>query len=107
MNTKKIIVSTLVAGATLAALNLMPLTALADNPVPAITSLSPTSITAGSTGSTLTVNGSNFVSGSTINVNGSSRPTTFVSPSQLTATLPTSDFTNPGTLTISVVSPGP
>ena len=77
------------------------------NPVPAISSLSPTSVAAGGNGFTLTVNGSNFVSNSAVNWNGSGRQTTFVSASQLTAAILTSDIAVAGTASITVVNPAP
>jgi hypothetical protein len=62
-------------------------------PVPTITSISPTSAVAGSTGFTLTVTGTNYVSGqSTVTWNGSPRTTTFVSATQLTADIPAADI---------------
>ena len=56
-------------------------------PVPVLTSVSPTSATAGANAFTLTVNGLYFVAGSTVNWNGAARATTFVSGSRLTATV--------------------
>ena len=77
------------------------------NPVPAITSLSPSPATAGA-GFTLTVNGSNFVSSSVVNVNGAARTTTFVSATQLTATIPATDVPNAGVVdNITVFNPAP
>ncbi len=55
---------------------------------PTLTSLSPNTIASGSAPFTLTVNGTNFVSGYTVQWNGASRPTTFVSATQLTAAIP-------------------
>lgn len=78
-----------------------------NNPVPATTSISPTSATAGGSTFTLTVNGSNFVSASVVNWNGSARATTFVSGSQLTATINSSDISSAGTSTVTVVTPSP
>jgi len=69
---------------------------------PYITSISPTSKIAGTNGFTLTVNGVNFISSSTIRWNGVNRPTTFVSPTQLTAVIPATDITTPGSVPISV-----
>src|SRR5207249_5307160 len=60
------------------------------NAAPTISSLSPTCATAGGPQFTLTVNGTNFVSGSTVNWNGSPLTTTFVSSTKLTATVPAS-----------------
>ena len=59
-----------------------------NNPVPVLSTLSPTSATAGGAGFTLTVTGSNFVTASVINWNGAPRTTTFVSSTQLRAPPP-------------------
>src|SRR5207247_9884000 len=48
----------------------------AANPVPSITSINPTSATAGGTGVTVTVSGSNIISTSVLRWNGSNRSTT-------------------------------
>src|SRR5262249_32881698 len=56
---------------------------------------------------TLTVNGSGFVSGSAVRWNGSSRPTTFVNSSQLTAMIPASDIATVGSAQVTVNSPAP
>ena len=77
------------------------------NPVPALTSLNPTSATAGTNGLTLTVNGSNFVALSTVRWNGVVRTTQFVSSTQLTATIPASDLVTAGTAALDVVNPSP
>jgi Right handed beta helix region/Immunoglobulin I-set domain len=77
------------------------------NPVPAITSLSPATITAGGAAFTLTVNGSNFVSGSTVQWNGSSRTTTYVSATQLTAAITAADIATAGTASVTVINPSP
>jgi hypothetical protein len=63
-----------------------------NNPVPSITTLNPTSATAGGAAFTLTVNGANFVNGSTVQWNGANRTTTFVNNTQLTAAIPTGDI---------------
>jgi len=77
------------------------------NPVPAASSLSPASAVAGSGSFTLTVNGSNFVSGSTLNFGGVVEPTAFVSAAQLTAVIPSSAITTVGSVLVSVSSPTP
>ncbi|MGE5596059.1 MAG: beta strand repeat-containing protein [Hyphomicrobiales bacterium] len=77
------------------------------NPVPSVSSLSPNSAIAGGAGFTLTVNGSNFVASSVIQWNGADVPTTYVSPTQLTATIPASDITTAGSANVRVVSPSP
>ena len=68
----------------------------AANPVPALTSLSPTSTPAGGPGFTLTVNGSNFVGTSEVRWNGAARTTTFVNAGQVTAAIPASDIVTRG-----------
>jgi hypothetical protein len=75
--------------------------------VPVANSLSPTSVTAGSAGLTLTVNGSDFVASSEVRWNGSARPTTFVSASQLRATLSATDLVTVGSVPVSVFTPAP
>src|SRR5450631_1320452 len=74
------------------------------NPAPFVSQpLVPVSIAPGGPGFTLTVNGLGFVSGSTVNWNGSTRTTTFVSSTKLTATISAADIANPGTAFVSVV----
>jgi len=77
------------------------------NPVPSISSASPASATAGGSAFTLTVNGTNFVSSATVDWNGSSRSTTYVSASQLTASIAASDIASAGSANITVVNPSP
>jgi hypothetical protein len=69
-----------------------PLTFTVANPVPAITSLSPSHVVFGGAAFTLTVNGTNFVPSSDVNFKSTDRPTTFVSSTQLTATIPAEDI---------------
>ncbi len=77
-----------------------------ETPQPAITSISPTSAIAGGAGFTLTVNGTNFVSGSTVNFNGNARTTTFVSATQLRAAILASDIVTTGIFNVTVTNPG-
>jgi len=77
------------------------------NPVPGITNLSPASAMAGAAGQTLTINGTNFVSTSTVTYNGAARAATFVSPTQVTITLSTSDQATAGSYPIEVSNPAP
>jgi uncharacterized protein (TIGR03437 family) len=77
------------------------------NPVPTIASLNPNSAVAGGAAFTLTVNGTNFINSSVVGWNGASRPTTFVSATQLTAQIPASDIANAGTAQITVFNPAP
>ncbi|MDO7846023.1 DUF4394 domain-containing protein [Hymenobacter sp. M29] len=82
-------------------------TTAAPNPTPAITSLSPSSATAGGAAFTLTVNGTGFVTGSTVTFNGTTLTTTYVSASQLTAAVPASAIASAGTYNVTVTSPTP
>ena len=73
--------------------------------VPVTTSISPSSKIAGTGTFTLTVNGANFISGTSIVAwNGSNRTTTYVSPTQLTASIPASDIISSGTNAVTVVN---
>ncbi|MGA2714607.1 MAG: IPT/TIG domain-containing protein, partial [Bryobacteraceae bacterium] len=76
---------------------------------PAISSLSPTSATAGTAAFTLTVNGTGFVSGDTVTwgmVTGQiSLATTYVNPTTLTAQVPASLLATSRTVQITVSSP--
>jgi hypothetical protein len=71
----------------------------------AISSISPTSAQAEGPSFTLTVNGSNFTSASKVLFNGTPLATTFVSDSQLQATVPASDIAHEGTANITVFDP--
>jgi Subtilase family len=74
---------------------------------PQITTLSPTSVLAGSGGFTLTVNGNAFAATATVNFNGIARVTTFVSANQLTAAILASDVATAGTPAVTVTNPNP
>jgi hypothetical protein len=75
------------------------------NPSPTISSISPSSAVAGGAGFTLTVNGSNFVTGSVVNFNGAVRPSTYISSTQLSIAILAGDITNQGTIDITVTNP--
>jgi hypothetical protein len=75
------------------------------NPAPVLTSVSPTTATAGGAALTLTANGSNFVAGSTLQWNGAARTTTFVSATQLTATIAAADIATAGSASVTVGNP--
>ncbi len=78
-----------------------------NNPVPGISSLSPSSTNSGGLQFTLTVIGSNFVPGAVVRWNGSNRTTTFIGSNQLRATIPASDIASPGTANVTVLNPTP
>ena len=73
---------------------------------PAISSLSPSSAAPGGAAFTLTVNGTDFASGAAVNWNGTALSTTFVSLTQLTASVPASLIASAGEATVTVVNPG-
>ncbi len=72
------------------------------NPTPAISSVTPSTFTAGSF--TLAVSGSHFVSGAQVSFGGSALPTTFISSTQLTAT---GSEASTGTFGVGVGNPNP
>ena len=72
--------------------------------MPAITQLAPASTNAGAA-FVLTVNGSNFSSNAVVNFNGAAQTTTFVSASQLTASIPAMAVSAAGTAVVSVTNP--
>src|SRR5207253_1152216 len=77
------------------------------NPVPVLSALLPNSAMAGERVSTLTAEGSNFVSGSILRWNGTDRVTTFVNSNRLAAILSTGDTASAGTTDVTVFNPAP
>jgi hypothetical protein len=77
-------------------------------PAPTVTSISPTQAWAGSIqATTLTVNGTNFLSGAQILLNGVARSSTsFLSSSQLSYALTSADISYAQSITVSVQNPG-
>ena len=72
---------------------------------PTIASISPASVTAGSVPLALHVTGTGFVSGSVISFNGTSLQTTYVSSTQLSASVPASLLATSGSFSVAVVNP--
>jgi len=77
------------------------------NPQPSISSLSPTSATAGSEPITVTINGSGFIATSSVTFNGVSHTASLLNANQLTITLSASDLAAPGTFSVVVTNPQP
>src|SRR5690606_15078292 len=77
------------------------------NPQPQVTGLAPESVLAGSGALTLTVTGQGFVPGSQVLWNGAVRSTTYVSPTELRASIGALDVAAAGTASVTVVSPAP
>lgn len=77
------------------------------NPVPAISSLLPATVDAGSQARTLTINGTGFIAGSTVTFNGVPKTVTFISQTQLTLPLTAGDLAAAGSFTVVVSNPAP
>jgi hypothetical protein len=78
-----------------------------DNPVPTVAALAPSSVLVGSPAGAITITGDNFVPGITLAVNGSPRNTTYVSATQLTASLTADDYFSAAPLLLNAVNPQP
>ncbi len=78
-----------------------------DNPVPSPSTLSPSSISEGSSGFQLTVTGSGFTSGAVARWNGADRPTTVVSSTEVRAAISAADVASAGTASVTVRNPAP
>jgi len=81
--------------------------AVAMSTTPVVDSLSPSSCVVGGAAFTLTLNGSEFVSGATVLWNGAARPTTYVSATQVSAAIPATDLAKTGAVAITVSNPAP
>ncbi|MGA2353476.1 MAG: IPT/TIG domain-containing protein [Terriglobales bacterium] len=71
---------------------------------PSITSISPSSTTAGGSQLVLTINGNDFLSTSMVDFNGILTPS-FVNSHQLVATIPAAVIAQPGTVQVLVLNP--
>ena len=87
---------------------LNPACNLSSRPVPVITTLTPSTVTFAQVqgGITLTVNGSHFYSNSVILLNGTPLTTAVVSDLVLTATITAAQITAPGSVNVTVHTPG-
>jgi Pro-kumamolisin, activation domain/Bacterial Ig-like domain (group 3) len=79
----------------------------ANNPVPSITSISPTQQAAGSVAQLLTITGTGFVGDSNATYNSIAHATTYVSATQVTITLASTDMATTGSYPILVTNPAP
>ncbi|MGH9141629.1 MAG: S8 family serine peptidase, partial [Vicinamibacterales bacterium] len=82
-------------------------TVTAPPPVPIITTISPSSVAILGPAFALTVNGTGFAANSVVRIGDADRATTYVSSTQLTATILASDLTAVRTATITVFTPAP
>jgi hypothetical protein len=78
-----------------------------NNPTPQANGVTPGSVQAGGGTSTITINGAGFVSDSQVYLDGAPLPTTYVSGSQLTASLSNADVALAKTAQLTVVNPQP
>lgn len=78
------------------------------NPAPGTITLSPTTLTAGAAGATqLNVTGTGFVPSTVIQINGAARPSTYVSATQMVATISSADQATAGVLQVTAVNAAP
>ena len=75
------------------------------SPVPTITSISPSGVTAGSAGLTITVTGTGFTRGAAVRWNGINRPTTFIDSTRITAVVQSADLAVTGRAEVTVFIP--
>jgi DNA-binding beta-propeller fold protein YncE len=75
--------------------------------VPVLTSITPSSATAGAPAVALTLHGSDFENGATAQWDGTALPSLWVSATEMTATIPASDIASAGTARVSVANPTP
>ena len=73
---------------------------------PIITSISPTTVGAGSDAFELTILGSNFVAGAQVFLVADSLPITFFSSTEIHVTVPALDIRTAGALVVNVTNPG-
>lgn len=82
-----------------------------NNPVPSISSLSPSSLSAVSSTTglaiVLTLTGSDFIEDSVVRWNGSDRPTRFINSKELQADIPLDDIERAGAVQVTVFNPDP
>ena len=77
------------------------------NPVPSLTSISPTSAPVESFNSIISLTGSNFMPASVVFASGEALSTTFIDATQLAAVIPANLLAQNGSLAITVVNPAP
>lgn len=78
-----------------------------NNPTPAVTSVTPNSVVAGASNPPLDVVGSGFVLGSVVAWNGTTLTTTFMSGTDVKATVPAADLSGSSASQITIQNPAP
>ena len=84
-----------------------PLEFRVSNPVPVLSSFSPTHVSGGGGGFTLTLTGSDFVPGAAVRWNGVPKTTTFIGPTEVRASIASADIAASGEFGVSVHNPAP
>src|SRR5271167_909700 len=79
----------------------------AQNPVPTIGGVTPSSVIEGAPATAVAITGTGFIASSSVELNGTAIPTTYDSTSSLSATLPASNLANAAVGKLSVVNPSP
>lgn len=77
------------------------------NPAASVQAINPSAAFVGSAALSMTVNGSGFVAGSNVVFNGTTLATTYVSPTQLQATVPSASLGAAGDFPVAVSNPPP
>ena len=75
--------------------------------VPTLTAIAPSSTTAGASSVSLVLFGSNFENGATVQWNGTALLSSWVSATEMTATIPASDIVSVGSAKVAVSNPSP
>ncbi len=96
-----------IAAAVVTCIRTGTITITGNSPAPVLSSVNPSSALQNSGAFTLTANGNNFAASSVVRWNGQNRTTTFVSATQLTASIPASDLSSAGTAQVTVFTPAP
>jgi len=78
-----------------------------DNPLPTLTSISPSSEITGTASAVVTVNGTQFVPSTVIDVNGAARTTTFTNSTQVSVNLTSADLAGAKAISLAAVNPAP
>jgi hypothetical protein len=78
-----------------------------NNPVPALTSISPVAAPANSPALEITAKGSGFIPTSTITWSGYYLTTSYTNPTTLTAQVPAYQLQSPGSVSVNVINPNP